>query len=187
MTAELPEYAHFQDVLAPAAGGYLTPAEVQGFLVGLVGGGHRLADGSWLAALESLLNNAEPLPEDSVGLCEALYQQTCAALVEMGFGLNLYLPDEDSALPERLEALGLWCQGFLTGFSIAPKGEALSDDVNEALKDLSAISQIDVDAEQTEEMENAFTDVCEHVRLSAQLIYGELGDKPKADSGQSVH
>ena len=105
----------------------------------------------------------------------------------MSFGLELFLPDEDVALPERLEALGLWCQGFLAGFSVAPKGEALSDDVNEALKDLSAISQIDRDVEQDEEMETAYMEVAEHVRISAQLIYAELGQKPAKESSASVH
>ena len=187
MSAQLPAYEIFQEALAPAAGGYLTPAEVQGFVCGLVGAGHPMVSPAWRGALTTLLNNSEALPEPAQPLLESLYQQTCEAYLEMGFGLALYLPDEDTSLPERLEALGLWCQGFLTGFSVAPKGEALSDDINEALKDLSEISQIDVNVEEGEEMESAYMEVVEHVRLSAQLVYAELGDKPKGDDVQSVH
>lgn len=195
MSAQLPAYEIFQEALAPAAGGYLTPAEVQGFLCGLVGAGQPMVSPAWRGALTTLLNNSEDLPEAAQPLLETLYQQTCEAYLEMGFGLALYLPDEDTSLPERLEALGLWCQGFLAGFSVAPKpalssvegGEALSDDVNEALKDLSEISQIDVNVEPSEEMESAYMEVVEHVRLSAQLVYAELGDKPKGDETKSVH
>lgn len=186
MSAELPDYASFVDALAPA-GGYLTPAEIHGFLCGLVAGGHRLVDPSWRGAVETLLNDSEPVPDEARPMLDELYQQVCLAYVDMGFGLALLLPDENQALPERLEGLGLWCQGFLAGFSVAPKSGALPEDVNDALKDLSEISQIDVDVEESEDMENAYMEVCEHVRLSAQLVYAELGDKPKTETQQSVH
>lgn len=187
MSNALPDYAEFEQALAPAAGGYLTPAELHGFLCGLVAGGQPLGDPSWRPAVVTLLNDSEALPESALPYVEALYPAVCQGFAEMGFALVLYLPDDGVSLPERLEALGLWCQGFLAGFSVAPKPEGLSDDVNEAIKDLSAISQIDRDVEPNEEMETAFMEVAEHVRLSAQLIYAELGEKPSNDDKQSVH
>lgn len=187
MTAELPDYDQLQDALSPAAGGHLTPAEVHGFLCGLIGGGTPMANSVWRDGIETLLNDSDPLPESAGPLVDSLYQKTCRGFAEMGFGLALYLPDDDIALPSRLEALGLWCQGFLAGFSLAPRDGALSEDVSEVLKDLSDISQIDTDVELNEEMESAYLDVTEHVRLSAQLIYAELGEKPEKPAAQSVH
>ena len=92
-------------------------------------------------------------------------------------GLILWLPDDDETLEERTMALSQWCSGFLAG--IGSSGDdtlkVLSEEANEALKDLQQISLADVtDTEQSEEDENAFVEIVEYIRVVILMIKEDL-------------
>ncbi|MEJ2178828.1 MAG: UPF0149 family protein [Gammaproteobacteria bacterium] len=76
-------------------------------------------------------------------------------------------------LEDRTMALSQWCSGFLA--SLGSGGEdalnVMSDDANEALTDLKQISAADVtDTDESEEDENAFTEIVEYVRVATLMI-----------------
>ena len=94
----------------------------------------------------------------------------------MGLDFELLLPDDDELIEERADALGAWCGSFLAGLGLSgeiSKTRNLSEDVRQALEDLSEIARIEADG-QDETLEKAFADVSEHVRLAALLVATEL-------------
>ncbi len=95
------------------------------------------------------------------------------------------LPDEDAAsLAERAEALGQWCQGFLSGFGAghAATGGGEDEEVASALKDLVAISQVDFDIDDSEDEEWHYFRVKEYVRMAVLSIFM---DRAGADAGSA--
>lgn len=93
------------------------------------------------------------------------------------------LPDEDAAsLAERAEALGQWCQGFLSGYGASQAGGSTEDDeeVTSALKDLVAISQVDFDVDESEDEEWHYFRVKEYVRMAVLSIFM---DRAGVDAG----
>ena len=98
---------------------------------------------------------------------------------------EMMLPDDDEPLESRVEALGIWCQGFVYGLAAGGISDEtkLPGDTQEILMDFVEISRagynigdddvIEV-SETTEEDELAFVEVVEYVRTGVLLINEEL-------------
>jgi len=109
---------------------------------------------------------------------------------------ELMLPDDDEPLEMRVEALGMWCQGFVYGLAVGGIKEdtSLPEDSKELIQDILEISragyvadkeaELATDEEDSEEDEVAFMEVCEYVRMGILLIYEEL---QPLQSSQTVH
>ena len=109
---------------------------------------------------------------------------------------ELMLPDDDELLEMRVEALGMWCQGFVYGLAVGGIKEetVLPDDSKELIQDILEISragyvadneaELATEEEDSEEDEVAFMEVCEYVRMGILLIYEEL---QPLQSSQTVH
>lgn len=110
---------------------------------------------------------------------------------------DLMLPDDDEPLESRVEALGVWCQGFVFGLAVGGVKEDtdLPEDSKELIKDILEISRAgyiaDNEAElnamaedDSDEDEVAFMEVTEYVRMGTLLIYEEL---QPLQSSQTVH
>lgn len=161
------------------------PVEVHGALVGLICGGVVQDNFSWVKPLLDLMNDGQALPHELQSLINELFQDTVARLGEMDFGFNPLLPEEEVSLSERVEALSLWTQSFLTGLAIIqPKLNKASDDVQEVIKDLADIAQVEFDVADDEESEAAFMELHEFVRMAAILCYSEFGPEPDMGDNQ---
>ena len=110
---------------------------------------------------------------------------------------ELMLPDDEEPLEARVEALGVWCQGFVFGLAAGGVKEDsdLPDDSKELIKDILEISRAgyvaDDEAELSASVENnneedevALMEVTEYVRMGTLLIYEEL---QPLQSSQTVH
>jgi uncharacterized protein YgfB (UPF0149 family) len=147
-------------------------SECHGIACGLL---CRLADAS-LDTFIGLLDMLQLLQEPSAGLrlsLEELLNSTRQQLADEDMGFSLWLPGDDETLEDRTMALSQWCSGFLA--SLGSGGEdalnVMSDDANEALTDLKQISAADVtDTDESEEDENAFTEIVEYVRVATLMI-----------------
>ncbi len=89
------------------------------------------------------------------------------------------LPPDSAGIEEKVEALSLWCQGFLAGLGDAGLNDdmSLSEDLVEALRDLAAIAQVGVEGETGEEAgeeESDLVELQEYVRVAAILVFTEL-------------
>ena len=147
-------------------------AEAHGTLVGALCS-TRLSLQDWLA---------EILPEgkaeaDSKARFQAVFDSTCGSLGDGNLAFEPLLPEDDQPIVDRTAALGEWCQGFLYGLGSGamPDPAALQNDAAEVLRDLTEITQVDVDPEDdSESNETAYAELVEFVRVGVQLIYAHL-------------
>ena len=175
ITAKLPDFEH---TLALAQGNLEATelAECHGVVCGLL---CRLPDAR-LDAFIGLLDMLELVKTPGSGLkmtFEELLNVSRAQLSDEYMGFSLWLPNDEEMLEERTMALSQWCSGFLAG--IGSSGDdtlkALSDEANDALKDLQQISTADVsDTEEGEEDEIAFAEIVEYIRIVILMIREDL-------------
>lgn len=176
-------YANFSALLTQA-NIIVDAAEVHGILCGMLAGGMNLDDKNWIAALADVVNQGDGFTLNAEQGIIAMFNQICQELVESDFALNLCLPDDDQPINARGVALVNWVQGFLLGFGLHQNDlTKCSEDTKEALEDFSQIAKLDEDMEESEESEQALTEVLEYVRVSTMLCFNELG-KSVLDSRQ---
>lgn len=126
-------------------------------------------------------------------ILKELYESTYHQLSEFSFEFTLLLPDDGVDINTRAEALGLWCQGFLTGLEqsdVAIQSVA-NPELKEALDDIIEIAQITFgDIASNDEDESAYYELIEYVRLSVLLVFQELRTDASAqevDEGDMLH
>ena len=99
----------------------------------------------------------------------------------------LLLPDDEYPLIDRLEALSLWCQGFLLGFGLQFGDQSIDNsEITESLQDISDISQLEVSADEGEDAQIALVTVMEHIKVAVKVIYLELVIKKELNDVNSV-
>ena len=145
----------------------------------------------------------EPPVADLVDLvgAESLTRQdavtafVAACLDDLGaedMGFMPLLPDDDSALEERLDALGQWCGAFLAGLAagLARRGivslEDCPEEVREIVRDFAAIARVGVDEAAGAGGESAEADLVElqeFVKVGVLLLSSLLADEPDDPAG----
>jgi uncharacterized protein YgfB (UPF0149 family) len=174
-TAQLPD---FEDTLAMAKGILEAPelAECHGITCGLL---CRLPDAS-LDALINLLDMLELVKTPDTAfrkVLEDLLNATRAQLADEDMSFCLWLPNDEEMLEERTMALSQWCSGYLAGLGSSGDAtlDAMSDEANDALRDLQQISTADVaDTAESEEEELAFAEIVEYIRIVILMIREDL-------------
>lgn len=187
-------FDEYCDQLVPI-GALNSPAELHGMLCGRLSGGSRMGRTEWLKTAWEFLDlldleevHISPELEDSVA---GLYTGTLAQLSDDDMSFALLIPDDDTDIAQRLQALSQWCHGFLSGFGSSglSGNQTFSPESAEALRDFAAIVQIGTDAEDTEQSEADFFEVSEYVRLAALNLFFEFGGQAeeKGPSDKIVH
>ena len=113
---------------------------------------------------------------------DELVGASLAQLGDEGLKFEPLLPSDDTSLEERVQALALWCHGFLAGLgATAPRlRDELGADsaaLDEILRDFGEISRAGVTAEEaagSDAADFALAEVHEYVRISVQLVYEQL-------------
>jgi uncharacterized protein YgfB (UPF0149 family) len=181
-TTRLPDFEH---TLAMTRGDLEAPemAECHGVLCGLL---CRLPAAT-MDTFIGLLDMLELLKTPGNGLrmaFEELLNASKTQLSDEDLSFTLWLPNDDEMLEERTMALSQWCSGFLAGIGSSGDDtlEALSDDANDALRDLQHISTADVsDTSESEDDEIAFTEIVEYIRIVTLMIREDLRGPEKQD------
>lgn len=164
------------DVALREVDAVIGPGEAQGMLAGMASMADKPEQAVWIA---HVLADSSPRGEAAklcLALLVALYEQTLRELEDEGLGFSPLLPADELPLPERAQALGQWVSGFLVGLGfggLSQDGSA-SRDVREALRDLSAITQIEMDAAGGEEDEVAYAELVEYVKVAVLLLRANL-------------
>lgn len=126
--------------------------------------------------------------KESLVLLNNLYQVTLAQINDANCEFQLFLPDDEEDLRERVEALTAWCQGFVYGLAVGGLSDAktLPEETMELVKDIIEISKADPDTESqpTEEDEIAYVEIVEYLRTGTLLISEELQPLQNA---QTIH
>jgi uncharacterized protein len=122
-----------------------------------------------------------------------VFDATRSALISQQMDFNVLLPDDEVPLVERAAALGQWCQGFLYGLGTSSirNADDLPEQIGEVVRDLTAITQVGVDASESEEAnEQAYAELVEFVRVGVQLLFDELApyrEPPKLPPDVPLH
>ncbi|MBB6519951.1 UPF0149 family protein [Pseudoteredinibacter isoporae] len=177
--SQLLSFDEYCDFFAPI-GALNSPAELHGMLCGQLSGGARPGLAKWqqmaLVFLDLVDLDDKLISAELRQAIAEMYSNTLLALEDEAMGFSLVLPDEDTEMSQRLQALSQWCHGFLTGFgSSGLSGEqSFSPESAEALRDFAAIVQIGTDEDDSEQSESDLFEVCEYVRLAAVNLFLEF-------------
>ncbi len=167
------------------------PCELHGLLIGRLSGGERLNADEWLKlvvehmGLEQLVQDDKS--EQALTNLVDLYTNNVQQLEDMAMGFSLVLPDDEFILNQRVEALGMWVRGFLEGLALAAKGQlkTAESDIQELLRDLVAISQIDDQAEDSEDAEKEINEIIEYVRIGVVTVFAEFNGQEESEDDPS--
>src|SRR3990167_1274574 len=177
-THPLPGYTELNEALGTAQSGYQA-SQVHGLLCGLLCGNPETHP-EW----ERLVLGTKK-SQTIHRLLQTMYEISAKQLHEFSFEFHLLLPSDDQDIHTRTEALGLWCQGFLTGLKLTQISliEREPSELTDTLNDIIEVAQINYeDAEETEENEGAYVELAEYVRLAILMIYQELRQEPQSEA-----
>jgi uncharacterized protein YgfB (UPF0149 family) len=166
-------FKDFEDVLA-AAGSLADAAEAHGSLCGALCSmaPYKLQD--WF---NEILPEGVAVSDESAALLEKVFTATATSFGEQGMQFEPLLPDDESPLNGRANALALWCTGFLYGLGTGHLSDlnSLAGDVGEIVRDFTEISRATGDdADADESNEQAYAELVEFIRVAAQVVFEEL-------------
>ena len=167
-----------------AAGLDSNAAESHGMFCGLLCGGAVDPESVWLRHLLQNRDGLDLLVQECEHGLLALGAETREAIDGPGRGFTPQLPDDGRPMAERARALSEWCQGFLYGLGLTGiRDDHLSQETAEALRNLADIVHLDSDmAADSEEDEEAYTELTEFVWVAAMLVFEERAPRVGADS-----
>ncbi|HET7922526.1 MAG TPA: UPF0149 family protein [Gammaproteobacteria bacterium] len=170
------EFENLQSTLARNAAP-AGAAESHGTLCGVVCSGAE-ADAAWLAHLMGEPGADAAARRECDELLRALREHARRQLAGFDMEFVPLLPGDSTPLTERVEALGLWCQGFLFGLSLGRSRAALDQlagEAGEVLHDVTEIARAGFDAGESDEAdEQAYSELVEYLRVAVQILYEEL-------------
>jgi len=166
------DFTQLSDLLQ-TLGALQSAAELHGFLVGQLAAGKRLSRSEWLRAANEEADLSQNPDEVEGDQLHALYSNALATLQRGELDFQLLLPEDDNPLLERIENLGQWCQGFLTGFGLAGSHLKIDEELADSLRDLATIAQIGANDDDAalDSSENDLFSITEYVRLAAIEIF----------------
>lgn len=209
MTSGPPITSHEYDALRESltdSGALLALPELHGGVSGALCAGGPAAAQRWVDEFfaDTQATNL-PAVQDTV---HELVRATWEALAGGELAFEPLLPDEDAPLEEQVQALALWCHGFLNGLGArapdlplhgakAPKAEPESQgrgteaaaEVAEILADFGEMSRAGVDEEDEADRNTAdfaLAELKEYARVSAQIVFESLAERRSA-AARDVH
>ena len=159
--------------LLTSSGHNVSPAELHGLLLGRSAAGAGFDHDGWLADAKELFQSENEISDNVRNALIGLQEMVKGELTGDDMTVVLLLPTDDAPLTERAIALGEWCQGFLAGFGLNYRDNALSLEGKEVLNDLAAISQVQDALEESEDGESDYMEVMEYLRVAPLLLFTE--------------
>ena len=173
----LPDIYELEDVLL-SLDSTMSAAESHGVLCAILCARGTADMSDWAKHILGEQEQGNAALKESLVLLNSLYQVTLAQLNDTNCDFQLFLPDEEEDLRERVVALTAWCQGFVYGLAVGGISDSttLPEDTMELVKDIIEISRADHDRdnEPTEEDEIAYVEIVEYLRTGTLLISEEL-------------
>ncbi|GAA4650892.1 YecA family protein [Kistimonas scapharcae] len=168
---------------------YQSPSELHGLLCGQYCAGQRPAHGAWLSTAAEHMAVSQVLDTAAKSVLIQLYDETLAKLQSEDYSFQPLLPDDDEALEQRTQALGQWCQGFLSGYGLSGRSQNdLSEEAASILADFASIAQVQFDdLEDSESSEKDFLEVSEYLRMATLMLFGECSEAEASATSGSLH
>lgn len=173
--SSLPNYTTLAKALKEAESSFQA-AQVHGYICGLLCATSGKLDNSWENKILTSKNRT------AREMLNQLQETSFHLVSEFSFEFSLLLPSDRTDINERTEALGLWCQGFLTGLKQhnIPVENREPGEMTDALNDILEIAQVSYgDLNTNDEDETAYFELVEYIRLAVLMIFHELkNDNP---------
>ncbi|KXJ51168.1 UPF0149 family protein [Neptuniibacter pectenicola] len=183
---DLPDFELVANMFVEEGVRVVSPSELHGLISGHLAAGARLQPTMLLQTACELLDIEALSHESSKVTLVNLYSASCEALESLDLDFEMLLPDDENEISQRADALGRWCQSFLSGFGLYGKhtDASLSSEAKETLTDLGQIAQISIELEELDENESDLMEVQEYVRMAVLMLFTEcnkaLENKEKA-------
>lgn len=183
-SAALPDCSRFGHALE-SLGLLQNASEIHGVICGMLCAGTSQVHVDWIEGLFGDLPADDLLVQEARQMLGQLYQASRQQLSDPGLGFTLLLPDDNAALLERVQSLVNWVEGYLYGLGMGGASLAqLAGDAKEALHDISAFTQLDLDdLQEGESDESAYMELQEFLRVSTLLIREELASAQEGVDG----
>jgi uncharacterized protein len=187
------DYGILSDLL-DRSGSPVPLAELHGSLCGVFCASGRRAAQSWLDDLVTECSG-DPTAVSQLGAeLRELGDDTWQALNGSDLEFSPLLPDDRSRVELRVEALALWCHGFLAGLVVGglefgSRGN-LPTELDELVRDFAEISKAGASPEEIDDRnfsDSALVELEEYVRLGAQLVFEELTRSPGTETQRTIH
>jgi uncharacterized protein YgfB (UPF0149 family) len=138
-------------------------------------GGDADPEATWLQQLRPASEAGDLQIDEGREALSELARLTREELEAPEFGLALLLPEDTRPLAERATALYDWVRGFLYAWgTLDLSGAQPSAETNEILSDFTDVTRMDLDRlDDSEQNEEALTEVSEFIRIAAMTIYQE--------------
>lgn len=178
--AERPDYYSLQQALHLAEA-ELVAAEAHGVLCGMSCAAGTVSLESWLTQVFEVLDLENANIRAACQLLVGLHENTREQLNDTEALFELLLPDDETGLVERTNALAEWCHGFVFGLAAGglKRETQLPADTAELIADIVAISRAGLDDSPADDTdEDAYMQLCEYVRMGVLLITEELQPVP---------
>ena len=182
------DYERLRDSLA-ASGAVVALAELHGGVCGALCAGGPAAARRWV--MDSLDDvelgaSAAALADD----IEELIGTSAKMLEDEELKFEPLLPSDDAPLPEQVEALAVWCQGFLSGVGSTglAHGSVEGEALRAFLRDFAEISRAGLSEDEAageDQPDFALAQIHEYVRVGVQLVFEELA--PVRAGAREVH
>jgi uncharacterized protein YgfB (UPF0149 family) len=182
------DYDRLRDALADA-GAVVALAELHGGACGALCAGGAPAAQRWIA--DCL--DEQPTTAATAAAARDLDELVAASwhgLTSPDLAFTPLLPSDDAPLEEQVQALALWCHGFLGGLGLSFAGDAERRDgaIAEILADFAEISRAGLSDEEAAgrgQPDFALAEIQEYVRVSVQIVFEELGHQRAAATRDS--
>lgn len=181
------DYQDLHDALAEA-GVAVAPAELHGGLCGTLCSGGDTAAQAWVDRCLDGSRGAPERLETLRGRLVLLERRVREMLEDDELAFEPYLPGDNERIENRVDALAMWCHGFLSGLGLGGvdlSSGSESAELNEVVGDFTEISKATVEPGESDSEDGfAFAELTEYVRVGVQYVYELLNQS--AGSGRAT-
>lgn len=163
------------------------PAYLHGLWCGLIVGEQYCKPQDWVDLAWDTPDAWLKIAPNVQALLLQLAEQSIVAFSSFDFGFRLLLPDDETTLQLRADALNEWCEGFVFGLQNQRYQKSLlSGDGAQALADITKICEMDFGIIECEEEEQSYMEIVEYVRMAVLTIHQNFLENTRSSGGSTA-
>lgn len=166
----------------------ISATEFHGMLTGLITTRGGEAEQLYLEEVSTHYDPNDLLQQEAIEGISLPFESLREQLNDPLFSFYPLLPEDEAPFAERVDAMAIWCQGYLLGLSRGglPEASQLSDDSAEFLADILSFSRAEnFELDGDEDDEKALYEIIEYLRTGVIVVHDELQPVTPASSAQN--
>lgn len=169
-----------------------SPAEMHGLLAALLCAGVPMKPQAWFDSMITFRPDAEDAQVNAAQeALLAFFTVNQSWFAEHQDDFYLILPSDDAHMETRIDALAMWCQGFLTGLNLLEDKlkDQVAEDIAEALEDLTNMACLIYNDEQEndEASQKAYVELSEFARVAVLMVQSHFMHKAHVNQSKEIH